>query len=69
MPINCLFNGNSKGLDITNFSPKIVPVFWGFGIRNDFLSDIDVQYLKKYETIGCRDEFTQKVLRRYGIEA
>lgn len=69
VPINCIFNGFSTGLELTNFSPKIIPVFLGFAIGADYLSEKDIAYLKKYEPIGCRDEFTLNILRKYGIKA
>lgn len=69
VPINCIFNGFSTGMDLTNFSPKIIPVFLGFAVGADFLSEKDISYLKKYEPIGCRDEFTLNILRKYGIRA
>ncbi len=69
LPINCNFTGFTSGTDITNFSSKIIPVFLGLSIVNDFLSQSDIDYLKKFEPIGCRDEFTLRVMRKYGIKS
>lgn len=69
LPINCNFTGFTSGTDITNFSPKIIPVFLGLSITNDFLSEQDIYYLKRFAPIGCRDEFTLQTMRKYGIDA
>ncbi|MCM1251849.1 MAG: polysaccharide pyruvyl transferase family protein [Clostridium sp.] len=69
VPINCIFNGFSTGMDLTNFSPKIIPVFLGFAVGADYLSPKDIAYLKKFEPIGCRDEFTLNILRKHEIKA
>lgn len=50
-------------------NPNIHPIFIGFGFKDSFLLPEEVEYFKKYEPILCRDEFTKKVLRKYGIEA
>lgn len=63
-----LLNYNNDNL-ITCFSPKIVPVFWGFCILADTYSDDDVKYLKKYEPTGCRDQYTYKNMIKHGISA
>jgi len=59
------------------FSERIVPVFTNFFLANDLFSeaiyttekDREIAWLKSYEPIGCRDEFTMVMLRRYGINA
>ncbi|GGK29058.1 hypothetical protein GCM10007962_24130 [Yeosuana aromativorans] len=59
----------------TNWVPsdKIIPLFVSFHMNNtaapSMLSDKGIAYLKKYEPIGCRDEFTVKILNEKGIEA
>lgn len=52
-------------------SPRIRPVFFSSLMYDDVLQgDIElVSYFKKYEPIGCRDERTRDIFRRYGIEA
>ena len=36
-------------------------------ILTNTLSENEVVYLKKFQPIGCRDQYTMDVLRRYGI--
>lgn len=67
LPISFPLYGYSHGTCITQYSDKIIPVFLGYAILTDELDDDEVQYLKKYEPIGCRDNFTLGVLRKYGI--
>jgi hypothetical protein len=54
-------------------SDKIHPLFVAFHInslaKNKILSEEGVDYLKKHEPIGCRDEDTTKILRSKGINA
>ena len=50
-------------------SSKIIPVFISTHIAKNELEKNEVEYLRKYEPIGCRDEFTLQLLRRYGILA
>ena len=49
------------------FSDRIIPVFLGLTMAKDTLSKEEVNYLKKYEPIGCRDERTLNTMRKYGI--
>lgn len=51
------------------FSDYIVPVFLGLTMVKETLEDEEVDYLKKYTPIGCRDERTLNTLRRYGIQS
>lgn len=69
LPLSFPFYGYSNGINITNFSPKIIPVFLGFASMIQKYSDCDISYLKKYEPIGCRDQYTMEGLRKNGIEA
>ena len=54
-------------------SKSIFPLFISFHInpmaQSLMLSDNSLEYLKKYEPIGCRDNFTREVLSKKGIEA
>lgn len=55
---------------IVKFFEKIVPVFLGLSILTNIISGIkDIEYLKRYEPIGCRDEYTLEVMRNHGIKA
>lgn len=64
-----LYGYQGEGTDITLFSPKIIPVFLGLSLITSNLSEGDVNYLKRFEPIGCRDFHTVKTMRKYGILA
>ena len=55
-------------------SDKLTPLFWGFHITdcNDSWSYFSrkeiVNYLKRYEPIGCRDPYTADRLSQLGVE-
>ena len=51
------------------FSDKIYPVFLGITMAKDFLCPEEVDFFKKYEPVGCRDERTLDTLKKYGINA
>lgn len=55
-----------KGLQ-TYFSEKITPIFLGITFIIDAFTPEEVEYYKKYEPIGCRDERTYQLFRKYGI--
>lgn len=69
LPISYPLYGYSHDTAITQYSDKIIPVFLGMAILTDELSEKEIEYLKKYEPIGCRDQFTMEVLRKYNIIA
>jgi hypothetical protein len=54
-------------------SENIIPLFISFHMNTSaapFLLTKDaIQYLKKYEPIGCRDKYTEKILKDKGIKA
>lgn len=54
-------------------SNKIKPLFVSFHINSVSLDQMlrseSIEYLKRHEPIGCRDNFTVEVLKRYGIDA
>ncbi|HIP92256.1 MAG TPA: hypothetical protein EYH25_02205 [Thermotoga sp.] len=58
-----------------NWPPSfnIEPLFISFhispAIANKLLSRKTVEYLKKYEPIGCRDEYTRDLLKSKGVDA
>lgn len=60
------FYGYSNANNITNFSPKIIPVFLGFATMANTYNTADISYLKKYEPIGCRDQYTMNAVRNSG---
>ena len=49
------------------FSPYIIPCYLGLTFPNNLLTESEIQHYKKYEPIGCRDEYTLNTLRRYQI--
>ena len=53
-------------------SENIDPIFLSFHLNptaeKEMLSDKGIKYFKKNQPIGCRDQYTQKLLTRYGIE-
>lgn len=51
------------------FSEQIEPVFIALTVAKWFLEPEEVAYLKKYQPIGCRDEHTYCLLRKYDIDA
>lgn len=51
------------------FSPKIHPVFFGLTTPKTELLKEEVDYYKKYEPIGCRDEWAYNTMTKYGIKA
>ena len=54
-------------------SEKIHPLFVAFhlnsSVSDSMLSEQGIEYLKKYEPIGCRDTNTTRLLKQHGIEA
>ena len=52
-------------------SNNIIPFFISFLSYGDLFAERPelVQYMKKYEPIGCRDESTMLLCRKYGIES
>jgi len=51
------------------FSQRIIPVFLGLTMVKDTLSSEEITYLNKMAPIGCRDERTLNIMRRYGIKS
>lgn len=50
------------------FPENIIPVFYGFQARAGVIEK-NIDYLKRYAPIGCRDFQTAELMRRYGVEA
>ncbi len=69
LPLSFPFYGYSNENNITNFSPRIIPVFLGFATMVQNYNETDLKYLKRYEPIGCRDQYTMNALRKNGIDA
>ena len=54
---------------ITCFSEKIHPVFLGLSILAKKLCEEEVEYLNRYSPIGCRDNYTLEIMKKYNIPA
>lgn len=69
LPISFPLYGYHAEMKITQFSPKIIPVFLGLSVLDTHLSDEEVQYLRRFAPIGCRDGYTMRIMRTHGITA
>ena len=69
LPISFPLTAYSHNDLITCFSDRIIPVFLGLCVLQDTFTQKDIEYFKKYEPIGCRDEYTLKNMRKNGIKA
>lgn len=69
-PIKLIMNGWYMH-NIKNFPPsdKIFPIFISIHVANKDLIKNNTSYFKKYQPIGCRDEYTVKLFESYGINA
>ena len=69
-PVYVIMNGWFLN-KLENFPPanNIVPLFISFHSWNEKLIKHNVQYFKKYEPIGCRDNHTKRLCKKYGIKA
>ena len=54
---------------ITCFSKRIIPVFLGVSTLTNCYNEYDVEYFKRFEPIGCRDQWTLDAMRAHGIKA
>lgn len=68
VPICFPFYGYNSENRITCFSKKIIPVFLSLSLIDTNLDDKEVEYLKKYEPIGCRDSYTADGLAEKGLD-
>ena len=50
-------------------SERIIPLFISTHIAVTELTNIQIEYLKRYAPIGCRDEYSLNIMRKYGIPA
>ena len=75
LPMNwSLFDANYMDGNKISISEDIVPVFLGATIesasyKEDYFNDYNILYLKRFEPIGCRDEYTFQTLCKYHIHA
>lgn len=69
LPINFMLSPYAMGKDMLKFSDKITPVFLGVTFSDTKLSREQLDVLKRWEPIGCRDERTRDLLHKYDIQA
>jgi hypothetical protein len=70
LPVKLVMNGWYMH-NINKFPPsdKITPIFISVYISNELIISNNVNYFKKYEPIGCRDEATVILFKKYGIDS
>lgn len=66
LPVNCVLWAQVSSECL--FSPDIYPVFLGVSFPEE-LSAMNLEYLRRWEPIGCRDEATYYYLQKNGIHA
>jgi hypothetical protein len=56
--------------NINNFPPsnRITPIFISFHCNDENIIKNNVQYFKNYEPIGCRDQYTVDLFKKYDVE-
>lgn len=54
--------------EICPLSPRIVPLFIGFNYVSGKVG-ANQSFIRRHEPIGCRDEYTLRVMREAGIES
>lgn len=69
LPINLSMFINSGQQSFADLSPYIIPVFIGASFKHTDISQKQLDFFKRYEPIGCRDERTMEILRKNHIEA
>ena len=69
-PVTLIMNGWFMH-NIKKFPPsnKITPLFISVHMNNERLISNNIDYFKKYGPIGCRDDNTVKLFKKYGIDA
>lgn len=69
LPISFPLYGYHDALKITQFSDRIIPVFLALSTLTNVYDEKEVEYLRRFEPIGCRDLHTMKALREHGVMA
>lgn len=69
LPINLSMFINSGQQSFADMSPYIIPVFIGASFKHTSVDEKQLDFFKKHEPIGCRDERTMEILRNHHIEA
>jgi exopolysaccharide biosynthesis predicted pyruvyltransferase EpsI len=67
-PVTLIMNGWYMH-NINKFPPsnKINPIFISVHINNEKIISNNISYFKKYEPIGCRDQFSVNLFKKYNI--
>lgn len=63
-----LVNYSEHGI-ASMFSKNITPVFFGLTMPKTDLQPDEVEYLKKHEPVGCRDEQALQTMNKYNVDA
>lgn len=75
LPLNwALFDPFFMNENRIAISDKIIPLFLGVTIesyshKEAYFNDYNIAYLRRYEPIGCRDEYTVSILRKHHVRA
>jgi len=75
LPLNwSLFDPAFMEKDRICISENIIPVFLGMTIESHaykevYFNSYNLAYLRKHEPIGCRDQYTADMLRKYHVQA
>lgn len=67
LPLSFPLLSYTKDALITCFSDRIIPVFLGVCMIADSFEAEDIEYMKKYGPVGCRDLYTYTNLKANGI--
>lgn len=69
LPINYYIQTFFKYGEVNMFSSSIKPVFIGVSFFSSVFSKTEIQFLKSCAPIGCRDEYTYRNMKKYGIDS
>lgn len=69
MPINMHWMHDAGNKKLLSMSSRIKPVFLSISLNDTMLNGEQVNFLKTYEPIGCRDDRTMYALKNKGIDA
>lgn len=69
MPLNMHWMQDVGNKRLLSMSSRIIPVFLSVSLNDTELNNEQINFLKRYEPIGCRDDRTMNALRFYGIDA
>lgn len=69
--MNNVYSGYGVNGALNSFpTPEwVIPVFIGFNCHDEAVIAENKLYFKKWQPIGCRDEKTKEIVKKFGIEA